>query len=542
MAQRMAWGINAITLRPAYSNTPDLALVLTNRANTVSLDRFYRVGGTGAARAQTECRLACDSNSLIVVFRCSEPDLSFPQTNRNANWYSLLTTPFDQDSSFPDKVDLFIRPDMRGPVFYQFTATLAGLKFGCQRQTRFAIEDAEEAPGRHPVLKVNAFAATVAAGTNEWTVFIRIPWKTLGGRPRQCFGLLPMRTRWRDGEISSPVAFDFTERPPLDLFIETHFANAPGKPSRLSSPARSPDVTQQTGRAFQSLASAHPEEAILCRLPSGVPRWQRPALLTYPGARTLQAIWQMEQSLDEPTRADNFATRLWLTQRWTDVLTLEGFNFRLGRGSIVTRDLSPYQIRRRVNFALLKGQTQMAWRSLDAYLHQLDAVSRIWFADGSPGDIGQWSPVSRLTRAQTIGNVLRLHCLADGRAVILRLSLPKSGGIHICGRDEGYFKPAELLPLKVIQSPASCSIVAPCGRIVIGRKPFVISFYDTAGNLVTGIGANDLAFRFIAGGRILAVDFMDALGPNEGIYGFGERYDRFDENGNVLTLWDMDDW
>src|SRR5262249_49757467 len=30
--------------------------------------------------------------------------------------------------------------------------------------------------------------------------------------------------------------------------------------------------------------------------------------------------------------------------------------------------------------------------------------------------------------------------------------------------------------------------------------------------------------------------------PTEVIYGFGERYDRFNQNGNVLTLWGMDNW
>jgi alpha-D-xyloside xylohydrolase len=32
------------------------------------------------------------------------------------------------------------------------------------------------------------------------------------------------------------------------------------------------------------------------------------------------------------------------------------------------------------------------------------------------------------------------------------------------------------------------------------------------------------------------------LDTNETIFGFGERYDRFNENGRVPTLWGMDDW
>ena len=55
------------------------------------------------------------------------------------------------------------------------------------------------------------FEATVTRRTGEWLVFFKIPWQTLGGKPKSYFGFLPMRTRWRDGEFSSPVAFDINE-------------------------------------------------------------------------------------------------------------------------------------------------------------------------------------------------------------------------------------------------------------------------------------------------------------------------------------------
>ncbi|HEX3626774.1 MAG TPA: TIM-barrel domain-containing protein [Verrucomicrobiae bacterium] len=492
-----------MTLLPAFSYPPSTDEILTNSDNTVSLDQFYRVGGVGTARADTKFRVACDADGLIAVFSCAEPDLSFPATNRNDNWYSQLDIPWDQDSSFPDKVDLFLRPDMGQRGFYQFSITLAGLKFGCERG------------GHGREQKIDSFAATVIKGSNGWTASFRIPWKTLGGKPRDCFGLLPVRTRWRDGEVASPAAFDFPERPPMDLFIEMHFSGY------------NPVKDQQSS---------------LCRLPSGTLRWQRPALLTYPDKETVQAIWQMEQSLSEPTSATNFARRLWLTQRWTDLLTLEGFNFRLERGSIVTHDLSPYEVRSRLNAALERQDTAAAWQLLDSYLDRLDRVSRDWFADGSPGDIGKWAPLSGVDSAQTNGNVLNLHGFAGGHSVNLHLSLPKAGGVRIYGDNEGYFKPEELLPSNVDPSSGSISISDSNGRIVIGREPFSISFYGSDGNLVTQIGPNDLAFRFGSDGNVSAVDFKNSLGSSEVIFGFGERYNHFNENGNVLTLWGMDDW
>ena len=68
-----------------------------------------------------------------------------------------------------------------------------------------------------------------------------------------------------------------------------------------------------------------PAQTSLCRLPSGVLRWQRPALLSYPDVETRQQIWQMQCSLATPTDTNNLAQRLFLTRCWTDLMTLEGF-------------------------------------------------------------------------------------------------------------------------------------------------------------------------------------------------------------------------
>lgn len=516
-AEMPVWGVNSLTLKPAFTNAPSLAEMLTNGDHAVSLERFYQAGGIGMAGAGTDCRVACDTNGLIVVFRCAEPDMSFPATNRNDNWYSQLDTPWDQDSSFPNKVELFLRPDMGKSFYYQFAVTSAGLKFGCERgagaDPAFA-EEGGNGRGQDRTRKVDAFTAAVSAGTNEWTVFMRIPWTAIGGKPRDYFGLLPVRTRWRDGEVSSPVAFDFIERPPMDLFIETHFSGT---------------------NPVQDAQSS------LCRLPSGTFRWQRSAMLTYPDRATVQSIWGMERSLTQSTTAKNFVERLRLTQRWTDLMALEGFNFRLGRGSLVIDDLSPFEIRRRVNAALQKGDAESAWRLLDGYLHQLDFVSRKWFADGSPGDIDKWIPISRIDGFEADGNAFSMECVAGSHSVNLHLELPESGGVRLCGDDDGFFKPAKL-PSNIVPSMESFSIATSDGNIVIGQDPFELSFYDTAGNLVTRIGPNDLSFRFGPNGRISAVDLKSSLETNEVIFGFGERYDRFNQNGNVLTLWGMDDW
>ena len=521
--ENLVWGTSAIRLRSPVTGSPSLHDLLTDNSNSVSLNHFYLAGGENRPATPTECRIAYDRDHLFVVFRCHENNLSFPAVSQGADWYSLLHSPSEQDSGFPDKVDLFIQPDMRERAFYQFAATMDGLSFACWHGLRNARNETAQA-GEDPntrissyVSKIRAFTATVSRGTNEWIVFFSIPWKTLGGKPSDYFGLLPVRTRWRVGEVSSPVAMDFDERPPVDLFIETHFAGT---------------------------APVAESETSLVTLPSGTLRWQRPALLSYPGHDIIGQIWEMQQSLAKPTNTNNFAQRVYVVQRWMDLLTLEGFNFRPGTGAIVTHEMEPQVLRRNLNTALRNKGILSACELLDAYLKKLDKISRQWFADGSPGDIlrDEWKASSKVGAITSSGDVLSLHCLADNRPVDLHISLPQSGGVRIYNDREGYFKPASLLPLHAAQSANSYSIKTTNSTIVIQESPFAISFYNNASNEVLRLDGSDLAFRFNPDGKVVAVDLKTHLDRNEIIYGFGERYDRFNENGNVLTFWGMDDW
>ncbi|MGA3335268.1 MAG: TIM-barrel domain-containing protein [Terracidiphilus sp.] len=491
----LAWGTNAVVLKSPWNGTPSLDDLLSDHERTVVLDRFYRVGGDHRPPTPTECRVAYNSDTLYVVFRCGESDMSFPYANldtkywREADWHSLHGLP-SASNNWPPNSSTDVTAD---------TAADAG-------------------DSSVVVSKVEGFEAIVTRRTDEWLVFFEIPWQILGGKPKTYFGLLPMRTRWRDGEFSSPVAFDVNEAMPVDLFIETYFSGA---------------------------AQVQDSQSSLCQLPSGVFRWQRPAVMTYPGIDTRRQIWQMESSLATPTDKNNLAQRLFLTERWMDLMMLEGFTPLPGAwGSLQRPNLMLPLLRQKVNAALQKNDPGQACQLLDTYLSQLDKMSRWWYADGSPGDILQdaWTPVTSAESLEVQGSTLLMRCVAGGHKVDLRLVLPATGGIRIYGSEEGYWRPADLLPLKATQTSSTCSIETADGRIVISQTPFSVVFYDAAGNSVTQIGANNLAFRFGPDGKILAIDFRNRLAPNEVIYGFGEKYDHFNQNGNVLTLWGSDDW
>jgi alpha-glucosidase (family GH31 glycosyl hydrolase) len=532
--EQLAWGTNAVVLKSPWTRSPPVDDLLADRKHTLALKRFYRTGGENRPAPPTECRIAYNSDALFVVFCCEESDMSFPYANLDPSWWpetdwhslrGLPSGPSGLQSNWPpnpDEVDLIIQPDTSVPSYYQFAATAQGLKFGCNRvlrpnpdvdaDQRVALRDSSM-----PATKIEAFEATVTRRANDWLVFFRIPWQTLGGKPKSNFGFLPMRTRWRDGQFSSPVAIDVNEAMPVDLLIETHFSGA----ARVQ----------------------HPESS-LCQMPSGTFRWQRPAVLTYPNIRICQRIWRMESALGTPTDENNLAERLYLTQRWMDLMMQEGFTPIPRTWGVLTDDLTLTFFRRKMNAAFRKNDLKQAFQLLDAYLSQLDRMSRWWYADGSPGDIrtDQWKSIATVKSVEAQDNKLVMRCVADGHEVNLHLALPATGGVRIYGSDEGYWRPVSLLPLKSTETSSSCSIETADGRIVVGRGPFSISFYDAAGNKTRQVGAGDLAFRFGSDGTILATDFRNQLDPDGVIYGFGEKYDHFNENGNVLTLWGTDDW
>ena len=516
----LTWGISAINLKSPLAGSPTIG-DFQNNSHTVSLNHFYLVGGENRTATPTECRIAHTGDNLLILFRCAETNLSFPAISHNDDWYSDLRAPSDQDSEFPDKVDLFVQPDLHSHTFYQFAAMPDGSAFGCRHSPHsksddFAGTDEDAKTLVSPnIAKVTNFTATITKGTNEWLVFFTIPWNTIGGKPANDFGLLPFRTRWRDGELSSPVAMDFNERPPVDLFIETHFSGARSIP--------------------------HFSESLI-QLPSGILRWQKPASLSYPDSKTIGQIWAFQQSLSEPTTARNLANRLYLTQRWINLLTLEGFNFRASGGGAVPGDMTPYILRRNINLALHSTNSIHACQLLDNYLNKLDKASRNWFADSSPADIlkDEWKSISSVKSLATSNNVLLLCCLAGDHTVNLHLSLPQSGGIRIYGDNEGHFKPASILPLNVTQSGGRYTIQTTNGLTVsIQPSPFRISIHD--GQHTTTLSPG-IAFRFDDHGKIIATDFKTPLTPDESIFGFGERYDHFNQHGHILTLWGTDDW
>ena len=209
--EKLIWGINAIDLGPISRGDRPVALMenLLAGKNVLSLGKFYRAGGDNSPVTPTECRIAYDSDTLYVLFLCTENNMQFP-VRSHEEWYSQLYSATEQDACFPDKVDFFIFPQLGNESRYQFALTKDGQQFGNKVNVPVAeklIYTDEKKKEKSE--KVTAFNASVSIKDKEWIGLIRIPWSTIGGKPTTSFGLTPIRSRWRffRGQQSRCIGF-----------------------------------------------------------------------------------------------------------------------------------------------------------------------------------------------------------------------------------------------------------------------------------------------------------------------------------------------
>ena len=518
------WGVSAINIGVASKGAVMFEKMMNDK-NILSLNRFYRIGGEDVPSTPTECKMMHAADTFYVMFRCRENNMNFPAIDHE-DWYSLLGSSVEQDASFPDKVDLYLFPSPETSMsYYLFSVLPDGRMFASKFNDRQVLQDADGTVPQRRHENVTGFAANVVKKENEWVVLMRIPWEIVGGKPQAHFGLTPFRTRWRNSEVSSPVAESFHDRRPAnDIFIEARLENTPNV-----------FVYNQT----------------LCRLPSGKMRWQRPARVLYPDMKTKTDIRNLQESLHQTTTEKNLSERLTLIQKWVDLMELEGCNFGSTRGSLPDEDLYLSILRTNINGALAKNDLPQACKLTDEYLAKIDPICRRWYADGSPGNIlsQTWTPISELTGVEAGKQKIVLHCKAGNRPVRLYLSVTESGGVRLHADKEGFFKPDGLRNLHFDGDDQSRKYIISDHeqKIVIHKNPttqnpFVISLLDASENLKFRLDGGRIAFLFDAHGNISAVDVRTDVEKNEVIFGFGEKFDRFNQNDNVLTLWGMDDW
>lgn len=360
----------------------------------------------------------------------------------------------------------------------------------------------------------SAYSGRVRLEEEAWIGCLAIPWELVGGKPEKSFRFLPYRIKHQNSEISTPYPQDmqinFSDRFEYDplSFLEAQLGGEPG--------------IEKGGD-------------VLFSLPDGIQRWQRPAGLFWPDEEERTAIEALHFS-KEKTDENNLAERVGVLQRWQDTLTLEGMDFFTGQSVALPWDFyEPWVTRRLCNEALAKGEKEEACRRIDEGIAAMGRLTEWWYADHTLGnrDLESWKGLGELCRVQREGNAVGLFFQGAREERRLRLTA-EAGGFRFQTGREGFFG-SEARPLWLEERKDGFCAEAECGSIRIKTGEDWEIWLEGSPFAIT---ASSLLLREEDG--LSGFELKLSLGEGDGIYGFGECFDRFDQRGKVRTLWQRD--
>lgn len=143
---------------------------------------------------------------------------------------------------------------------------------------------------------------------------------------------------------------------------------------------------------------------------------------------------------------------------------------------------------------------------------------------------------------QPVGKLVTLTrtpfaCVSEFENETLYIQFPDCGGVRIRNAYEGFFTPNALREITYIENEGRVSMAAGDTTVTV----------DENGDM-TVLNANGAAvLRLSANGILQGANGTDArtvlklpLDAEESVYGFGERFNTFNQNGHRLPLWNVD--
>lgn len=131
---------------------------------------------------------------------------------------------------------------------------------------------------------------------------------------------------------------------------------------------------------------------------------------------------------------------------------------------------------------------------------------------------------------------------AQGRVNNLYFSFPADGGVRFHGDDTGFFEPEELNTIRYTSEGASIVMEAGDTKVKVypTASPWRFEVYNAADEMVIWYQADHIWFGYDEKGTLSEVKIASAVDEYETLFGLGERFSGFIQNGKTVEMWNYD--
>ena len=130
----------------------------------------------------------------------------------------------------------------------------------------------------------------------------------------------------------------------------------------------------------------------------------------------------------------------------------------------------------------------------------------------------------------------------EGRINNLYFSFPNEGGVRMHLDNEGYFSPSACNDIEYSKDDLSI-IMSAGGTTVLFYKdetPWRIEIRNSKNNNVLELNADDILLGYDENNELKKVKTVTPIVKNEVLFGLGERFNGFIQNGKTIEMWNYD--
>ena len=156
----------------------------------------------------------------------------------------------------------------------------------------------------------------------------------------------------------------------------------------------------------------------------------------------------------------------------------------------------------------------------------------------------EWYSAEYFLKAELEDKRAVLYCTGQKGEIKLFLSFPAGGGVRLCSENAGYFEPNDLKEIAATYSDDKIRLSDGSGTSVYinnGKSALHIEITVEALRKRLLIEGSQIMFGY-AGESLCKAAYSSFLAENEGIYGFGERFNTLNHRGTQFSLWNADCW